>query len=76
MGFGRKFGEESDIFFASSAFFGKDGKCSFVSFVNRKKQKAEKITKILKNREISEKKRNKMAIDLTAFFIYNYYGGI
>ena len=38
------------------------------------KFKTAKLIKILKNREFTEKNGNKMAIDLTLLFIYNYYG--
>ena len=46
----------------------------FVLFANPVKFKTVKLIKILKNREFTEKSGNKMAIDLTFFFIYNYYG--
>lgn len=46
----------------------------FVLFANPVKFKTVKLIKILKNREFTEKNGNKMAIDLTLLFIYNYYG--
>ena len=48
----------------------------FVLFANPVKFKTVKLIKILKNREFTEKNGNKMAIDLTLLFIYNYYGEI
>ena len=45
-----------------------------VKFTYQVKFKAAKLIKILKNREFTEKNGNKMAIDLTLLFIYNYYG--
>ena len=46
----------------------------FVKFAYPLKFKTAKLIKILKNREFPEKSGNKMAIDLTLLFIYNYYG--
>ena len=52
----------------------KQEKGLFVKFTYQVKFKTVKLIKILKNREFTEKNGNKMAIDLTFFFIYNYYG--
>jgi hypothetical protein len=52
----------------------KQEKGLFVKFTYQVKFKTAKLIKILKNREFTEKNGNKMAIDLTLLFIYNYYG--
>ena len=52
----------------------KQEKGLFVKFTYPVKFKTVKLIKFLKNRKFFKKTPNKMAIDLTLLFIYNYYG--